>query len=102
MIRLVIDTDPGVDDAVAILAAFAHPEARGKAITTVAGNVSLERTTANACTILDVLEQNVPDPPVKPRSIAGSTKLRWGCFPAEWSCILPPRLQAPPTTGGRH
>jgi inosine-uridine nucleoside N-ribohydrolase len=31
-----------------------------EAITTVAGNVSLERTTANACTILDVLEQNVP------------------------------------------
>ena len=60
MIRLVIDTDPGVDDAVAIMAAFAHPEARVEAITTVAGNVSLERTTANVCTILDVLEQDVP------------------------------------------
>jgi purine nucleosidase len=60
MIRLVIDTDPGVDDALAIMAAFAHPEALVEAITTVAGNVSLERTTANACTILDVLEQNVP------------------------------------------
>jgi purine nucleosidase len=60
MIRLVIDTDPGVDDAHAIMAAFAHPDAQVEAITTVAGNVSLERTTANACTILDVLEQNVP------------------------------------------
>jgi purine nucleosidase len=60
MIRLVIDTDPGVDDALAIMAAFAHPEALVEAITTVAGNVSLERTTANACTILDVLEQDVP------------------------------------------
>jgi len=60
MIRLVIDTDPGVDDALAIMAAFAHPKALVEAITTVAGNVSLERTTANACTILDVLEQNVP------------------------------------------
>jgi purine nucleosidase len=60
MIRLVIDTDPGVDDAHAILAAFAHPEAHVEAITTVAGNVSLERTTANACTVLDVLEQDVP------------------------------------------
>jgi inosine-uridine nucleoside N-ribohydrolase len=60
MIRLVIDTDPGVDDALAIMAAFAHPEALVEAITTVAGNVSLERTTANACTILDVLEQHVP------------------------------------------
>ena len=60
MTRLVIDTDPGVDDAHAIMMAFAHPETRPEAITTVAGNVSLERTTANACTILDVLEQDVP------------------------------------------
>jgi purine nucleosidase len=60
MNRLVIDTDPGVDDAHAIMMAFAHPGARVEALTTVAGNVSLERTTANACTILDVLEQDVP------------------------------------------
>jgi purine nucleosidase len=60
MNRFVIDTDPGVDDAHAIMMAFAHPEARVEAITTVAGNVSLERTTANACTILDVLERDVP------------------------------------------
>ncbi len=60
MIRLVIDTDPGVDDAHAIMAAFAHPKARVEAIMTVAGNVSLERTTTNACTILDMLEQETP------------------------------------------
>jgi len=60
MIRLVIDTDPGVDDAHAIMAAFAHPAARIEAITTVAGNVSVERTTANVCTILDILEQAAP------------------------------------------
>jgi purine nucleosidase len=60
MNRFVIDTDPGVDDAHALMMAFAHPEAQIEAITTVAGNVSLERTTANACTILDVLERDVP------------------------------------------
>jgi purine nucleosidase len=60
MPRLIIDTDPGVDDAHAIMMALAHPEARVEALTTVAGNVSLERTTANACTILDVMEQDVP------------------------------------------
>jgi len=60
MPRLVIDTDPGVDDAHAIMMAFAHPGAQVEAITTVAGNVSLERTTANACTILDVLGQDAP------------------------------------------
>jgi purine nucleosidase len=60
MNRLVIDTDPGVDDAHAIMMAFAHPEAQIEGITTVAGNVSLQRTTANACTILDILGRDVP------------------------------------------
>ena len=64
MIRLVIDTDPGVDDAHAIMAAFAHPGARVEAMTTVAGNVSLEQTTTNVCTILDVLGQGEQDVPV--------------------------------------
>lgn len=54
MVRLVIDTDPGVDDAHALLMALAQPGVRLEALTTVAGNVSLEKTTANACTILDV------------------------------------------------
>ncbi len=60
MPRLVIDTDPGVDDAHAIMLAFARPAAQVEAITTVAGNVSLQRTTANACTILDVLGKDAP------------------------------------------
>jgi purine nucleosidase len=60
MKRLVIDTDPGVDDAHAIMAAFAHADARVEAITTVAGNVPLYQATANACTILDALDQDVP------------------------------------------
>jgi len=55
MTRIIIDTDPGVDDAHAIMLAFAHPGVRVEAITTVAGNVGLDRTTANACTILDAL-----------------------------------------------
>src|SRR6476620_9877195 len=58
MNQLVIDTDPGVDDARAIMLAYAHPDTRIKAITTVAGNVGVAQTTANACTLLDVL--NVP------------------------------------------
>jgi purine nucleosidase len=60
MTCFVIDTDPGVDDAHALMMAFAHPEAQIEAITTVAGNVSLEQTTANACTVLDVLGRDVP------------------------------------------
>jgi len=49
--RVVIDTDPGVDDAVAILLALASPEIDVVALTTVAGNVSLEKqhSTPGAC-----------------------------------------------------
>lgn len=48
---IVIDTDPGLDDAVALLLAFASPELVVRAITTVAGNVSVEQTTRNALEI---------------------------------------------------
>jgi inosine-uridine nucleoside N-ribohydrolase len=48
----VIDTDPGVDDAVAILLALVSPEIEVLALTTVAGNVSLEKTTLNARRLL--------------------------------------------------
>jgi len=55
MKRLVIDTDPGVDDAEAIMMASVHPDANIEAVTVVSGNVPLEHTTANACKILDVM-----------------------------------------------
>jgi purine nucleosidase len=58
--RIVIDTDPGVDDAHAILLALAHPGTEVVALTTVAGNVSVERTTANALILLDVLHEDIP------------------------------------------
>ncbi len=45
---MIIDCDPGVDDAVGLLLAFASPELDLKAITTVGGNVSVEKTTRNA------------------------------------------------------
>ena len=53
--RIIIDCDPGVDDAVALLLAFAAPEAvEVAAITTVIGNVVLAQTTANALRIRDL------------------------------------------------
>ncbi len=44
-----LDTDPGIDDAVAIAAAIFAPELDLQLMTTVAGNVSVEKTTRNAC-----------------------------------------------------
>ncbi len=52
---IVIDTDPGQDDAVALLLAFASRDVLDlKAITTVAGNVPVAQTTANALRIRDL------------------------------------------------
>lgn len=52
--RIVIDTDPGQDDAVAILLALASPELEVLGITTVAGNVPLPLTTRNALKIREL------------------------------------------------
>ncbi|MGI8625468.1 MAG: nucleoside hydrolase [Geodermatophilaceae bacterium] len=49
---LVIDTDPGVDDAIALLVAATSPEVELRAVTTVFGNVSVAQTTENALRIL--------------------------------------------------
>jgi inosine-uridine nucleoside N-ribohydrolase len=45
---VIIDTDPGIDDALALFLACASPELEVRAITTVAGNVGINRTTRNA------------------------------------------------------
>ena len=60
MNKIIIDTDPGVDDAHAILLALVHPDVKVEAITTVNGNVSLEHTTANTLKILDAAGRDVP------------------------------------------
>lgn len=57
--RVLIDTDPGVDDAVAILLAFASPDIELVAITAVAGNVGLDKTTLNARRLVDLVGRRV-------------------------------------------
>ena len=51
-IPLVIDTDPGIDDALAILLALASPEVDLQLVTAVHGNVELAQTTENALRVL--------------------------------------------------
>lgn len=60
--RIIIDTDPGQDDAVAMLLAFASPEIEVLGVTTVAGNVPLPLTTRNALRIVELAGR--PDVPV--------------------------------------
>lgn len=59
---IIIDTDPGQDDAVAILLALASPELEVLGITTVAGNVPLALTSRNARMVCELAGR--PDLPV--------------------------------------
>jgi inosine-uridine nucleoside N-ribohydrolase len=52
--RLVIDCDPGIDDAIALLLAAASPELQLEAVTAVGGNNGLDRTAPNALRILEL------------------------------------------------
>lgn len=52
MRRILLDTDPGIDDALAIFLALASPEIHIEAITTVSGNVNVDHTTRNALALL--------------------------------------------------
>jgi inosine-uridine nucleoside N-ribohydrolase len=52
-IPILLDCDPGHDDAIALLLALASPEVELLGITTVAGNQTLDKTTANALKILE-------------------------------------------------
>jgi inosine-uridine nucleoside N-ribohydrolase len=55
--KVILDTDPGHDDAIALLLALTSPEVELLGVTTVAGNQTLEKTTANALKILEYVER---------------------------------------------
>jgi purine nucleosidase len=52
--RIIIDTDPGIDDAFAFLLALASPEIQLEALTATQGNVTLETATRNALAVLEL------------------------------------------------
>jgi purine nucleosidase len=77
MIPILLDTDPGVDDALALLLGLRSPELELVAVTTVAGNVGLEATTRNALLLLElagrpdiVVHQGESPPPGRPSVLA--------------------------------
>ena len=57
MKRVIIDTDPGIDDTAALLFAFGSPELQIDALTTIFGNVALEQCTRNALVILEAADR---------------------------------------------
>lgn len=58
--RIVIDTDPGIDDAMAIFYALASPQIEVLGLTTVFGNVATELATENALRLLEVAGSDAP------------------------------------------
>ena len=80
--RIIFDTDPGIDDACAILLALASPELSLEGLSIVHGNCSLEQATTNALSVLE---------------LASATHI-----PVAMGCELPlvqPSLLAPETHG---
>ena len=58
--RIIFDTDPGVDDAMALCFAMAHPRIELVGITTVFGNVTAPQATANALHLTQLANRSIP------------------------------------------
>jgi purine nucleosidase len=99
---VIIDTDPGIDDALAILLALASPELDVRALVTVAGNVRLELTTQNALKLRELGgRHDLPvyagcDRPIARELITGSVHGTTGMDGAG----LPPPAGKPETKNG--
>ncbi len=59
-IKIIMDTDPGIDDAAALTMALNDPQIDLKLITSVAGNVTVDKTTKNAQKIVRFFNKQVP------------------------------------------
>lgn len=77
--KIILDCDPGHDDALAIILAAAQPELEILGITTVSGNAEIEKTTKNALKICDLVSLNdvivskgASDPLIRVRETAPS------------------------------
>ena len=58
--RILMDCDPGIDDACALSCALTDPEISLELITTVAGNVAVDKTTKNALRLVEFFNKDVP------------------------------------------
>ena len=95
--KIILDCDPGVDDALAIVFAHGSPDLEIAGITTVAGNVTLDKTTSNALRIREFLgagwpvTAGCPGPLLRPAMTAGLIHGADGLGAA----VLPPPASGP-------
>jgi len=71
---ILIDCDPGIDDALAILMALAAPELDVVGITSVGGNVGLASTTRNALALATLAGRRIPVAPGRDLALVAETK----------------------------
>lgn len=94
--KIILDCDPGHDDAINILLALVSPELDVLGITTVFGNVDLAKTTHNANVVCSLVNKNVPlfagasEPLLNPRISAESCH---GASGLEGPNLPPPQLK---------
>lgn len=96
--KLIIDTDPGIDDAVALAIALFSKKVEVKLITTVNGNVSLDKVTKNILKLLPYFEKKVPvakgisrpfvKSPIDASGVHGKTGMDGFDFPEEDNSLL--------------
>jgi inosine-uridine nucleoside N-ribohydrolase len=76
MTSIILDCDPGHDDAIALLLALGSPEIQLLGVTTVSGNQTVERTTANAIRVLDhVGRSDIPVAAGAPRPLVREARI---------------------------
>ena len=95
--KIILDCDPGMDDALAIVFACGHPGLDLCGVTTVAGNAALERTTANALSVLEFAGR--PGVPVAPGSAVPLLRPETSArhvnseYDLSRACLPPPRAR---------
>jgi purine nucleosidase len=98
--KIIIDCDPGIDDALALVFAHSHPGLELCGITTVAGNVPLEYTTSNALRVASFIGlRDVPviagsaapllRPPLHAREVHGDSGLGGAVLPPSSAAAAP-------------
>lgn len=99
--RIILDTDPGIDDALAILLALAEPQVSLEAITVTFGNCSVDQGVQNALSILELagaphlpVTKGADRPLVQPLLLAAETHGNSGLGYAQ---LPPPELLPDPT-----
>ena len=107
---IILDCDPGHDDAIALLLALASPEVELLGVTTVSGNQTLDKTTANALRILEFagrtevpVHAGADRPFVRPRDVAAHVHGESGSTgPSSRSRRSPPAISTRSTFSQRR